>query len=1102
MRSFFSGSYDRKTPSPLVENKPKLDGSRKSLSPDLDEKPATSNSTLDVDIKTAETHDSVANKSVPTDLKEPKIEQKSAMESDTGVSKAVEDLENSELQTVSVGDEKSLQLDEERKAIAVPHNTTPEVPPKLEGVSDVDLNESTASTLDGPFEFIVDKITKDLHNEVIIADEKPGPDGTPCSEPEKLTSVPVMNEEKSAEENIVHTSVNDKKVLSPNEKSVFARLSSTTAMILQSIQKSAKSVSDVMHANARPLDAEVMKVGQAVKTGKAEDKNLQPDAPGIILDEKLSVDIAVSRSSVTATDKDISSSLAQTTETGSLGDNKREPSASISEDAAKAKAKTISYYDLEESFEDIVASLEKMEDEELVDVEEESLLLAEEPSGAPANGVTEVGQKLDEGRNGGQQENKESTGKRRSNNSVLSDNLKSFGGQMPTGGKDSTVCSARENEEANSRTVEIAMDLNSSKKVESSDRISVVGAQKIESLSEDVTNVSSIEPQKQVNTSMEKMIDSAASTGNLASNSNITSIKIDISVTDPVTDRFQPQGSSEPLVITHTAAQKSNPVMIVSPSPSSAVVISTNPSGKSTGSVSTVKGPSVPLAINAVVVSCGAKSPIVHSVTKSTVSCNTSVSSTPVSNKTTFVTFSGKSVQPVQVGTNTSKPRIGAPLTQRSATVPIGTKTYTVLSSSVKSAASVSLRNKGIPIGTKTVTVPPGTKSTPIASHGVGGWVSNSKSDPIISPSSNAPTSLVPSSTLTSPIPVTSVDTKPKLPCVPNPPSLDMKSPFFKPKISAKSSELSGSPSKSSTVVRVSVPPTNTSPKKDSQKDQPEKLADGGEKSAKTKADGTPSKGKTKVKKKKKLGKKGSKKTAGKEVEGVAAELKGVKSGGVKKKTKKEGKIKKKKIKDKIKNKVSSENKNSAKSSETVAQIITTSSKDVTVSMPQTIMTIETKDRPKGRQQHADSFNRTKRFINQSGVSPSGNTLNTFVPQAPQTFQPPQQPQLQPLVNAQQYLPNPQTFTPINPQPQVALVQQFPYGQQVFTNQGNSPGYATGFNALGTNTVFGLSPSMSAGYQQVTYYGSQPTNRLNGTNLQGTATNPNQSKEYQHLAWL
>ena len=1068
-------------------NKPKFDEAQKSLSPELDEKPAALNSTAAASEKAAaisppqtENHNDVDIKSPVGDIKGPLVEGKPVEEEKAAFSQEVGGVEMGKpnIETGSVrSDKNSLHQavpNEERKPVA-------DVPSGL-------------------------REEKNLDNKVNVEDEMRGLDTKVDLKLEKPAGVPEVSEEKSSDS--VHIPESDDKVSEAKKASVFDKLSSTTAMILQSIQKSSKPVTNVAQTNDRPLDVTTQKTNEDLADEKG-DKMEESVSTGVVLDEKPSIDVRISDTSVATAGRDILSPSAESAATENVGKDELEPSVSIVEDAAKAEAKTISYYDVEDTLDDIEASLDKMDDDvlmETLDIDEESLLLDETAdhlsTPGPTNGVSKMDldvmhQKTVEGSLKTKDEpagEKEIYCRQGSNNSVAHGQL--FG---------SLVSIANS---PDSKTLNGKSELNIGGSADGNDSVLAFQAQKSMSESEkDLTKGLIVRPENQNETSGEGTRDTlvvVTSTENLFSSSNAAIAKVDVLAASTDTQRPQPPKSLELLKPKGTPRQQQNPIVSVSPSEISRSITSTKPIVMTSGSGSAAKGHVSPV-IKATTVSSGTESATVPFVTKgSTLSGNTNISATSVSKATSFVAYSAKAGQPVPVATNNVTSSLGpvTTLSSENTSVPIGKKPPATLSTSLKTTATISLRNTGSPIGTKTVTVPLGTKTAPIATPGLSKSGICNTSESVVSSSSNAPASLGPKFKAPSSTPLALVDTKPKIPCVPNPPSLDMKSPFFKPELTTKAPNLIGSPSKSS-LAKVSETSTNSNPEGHPPQENPEPLTvHSAEKSAGATGNVTPSKKKAKVKKKKKIGKKGSKKAGKDGVENSDAGLKGVKSGGIKKKTKKDGKIKKKKLKNKLKNKELSADKSVVKSAENISQNATPNTQNITNNEQRNITIIASKDRSKSRQQQNDAVNRNTQFHNQNIPSPNVNAINNFVPQAHQTFQ--QQQQQQPLGSTPQYFSNQQTFVAISPPPQVASVPQFPYVQQVFTNQSNTLGYATGFGAFGTNAMFGMSPAaMSAGYQQVDYYSSQAGNQVNRTNLHGSMMNPAQSsKEYEHLAWL
>jgi len=1029
----------KKMSSPIVESKPKPDEAQKPASPELDEKPATFKSPASFEEKasptSAQTQDNndVLWKGIPENTSEPKVEdQKPELAQSVGDYK----VEKSNNSTNSIGSEKneillSVPPEEQKTANNVPHEEA------LEKV----VVQGGASVMDGK-EISVDVFA------VPCKDEVPGHDVKSVPDPGKVATVSSVMEEKLVDA----IEIGDKSGLA-EKPSVFSKLSHTTSLILQSLQKSWKPVSSEILAQSS-YDTKNLETKQN-ENSVLEEKVLQP--PKVGLEEK----------SGTAAREENSLLVPENGATESV--RKNEPEISNSGDAAKAKG--ISYYDIEENLDDLVASLDKIDDDCIVDpmdLDEESLLLddSDQPlSLAHGNHVAKIDVEMINARQSLKDEVLE-----RQKEIVCSqvpkkdDEVKMFGEKQAEG---NTVSSEKEFDTVShtilvdSGSLDSKLDFNGSTTVESNDRSISVKTQNSELGSGKDTTQSDVENTKK---ETKGAIDIVSSGRGLVS------------------------GPTKPSVTTN--APTLNPI---SKSQGSKIISGNELEAISTGAVA-------PSATSAIAISSVIKAPAVLPITKEAVpyaSANTGT--TPVCSKVTIgVTFGVKSSQSARVGTNRTTAPFGQVtiVSSKSTTVQIGTKTGTVVCTSLKTTTSPIVRNTGVLIGTKTITSPIISKTT-IATPGLSQSGDCNSPGPIIKSVPNTPVSVVVNITSTSSkSSLTVVDTRQKLLCVPNPPSLDMKSPFYKAKPTTKPSEISGSPSKPS-VTTANKPPTSTAAGGNVQKEKSGTVdPDSKEKVVSKTEDGTSLKTKTKIKKKKKLGKKASKKAGKDGAENVDTGLKGVKDGGVKKKTKKDGKLKKKKLKDKNKKKSLCENKNVETSSENVTHNITPNSQHVDTSEPQSISIVAPKDRPNARLNQSGSFNRNKQFQNQTVPPESVNMISSFVPQGHQTFQQ----QQQQIGNAQPYFSNQQTFVPVIAQPQVVPSSQFPYTQQVFAGQNNTLGYGTGFNSLGTNAMFGVNPMVVPGFQQVDYYGQQVSNQINGM---GSVKNPtSQPKEYQHLAWL
>ena len=1047
-------------PSPVVESKPKLDDSQNPVSPELDEKPATLKPPTLVDEKATPTSSSqtesnsdVLLKGVPESNSEPKVEDQKPE-----LAQSVGDLQvaKSNTDTNSVENEKdeihlSLPPEEQKTASNVAQEETLEKAVVQAGASVADGKEVSVDILAGP-----------------CKDKIPGPDAKPVSDPGKLATLPSVMEEKSADK----MEIGDKSDVA-EKPSVFSRLSQTTSLILQSLQKSWKPVSSEVLAHSTP-DSKSLETKQNQNSVVVE-KVLKPSI--VDLEEK----------SGAATREEVLLHEPENGATESLGKNR--PGVSDSGEAAKVKG--ISYYDIEENLDDLVASLDKMDDDGMVDpidLDEESLLLddSDQPlSFAHDNHVAKIDV---EAINARQSSKDEILDKQKeivcSQGHKRDEEVKSLGEKLAEG---STVCLEKELDRISrvgsidSGSLDSKLGFSESSSVKSNDGGISVKTQNSELGSGKGTTHSDVEgPKKET----KGVLDVVSSGEHLVSGPSKPDVTSNVPALNPVAKSQVCSSEQQTSVIQNVFSSQTSKVI----------------SGNKLGAVSS--GLVVPSTSNVVTVSSVTKPPAVPPVTKEAVlSGNTNASTAPVCSRgTTGVIHGVKSSQSARVGTS----RTAAPFGQvtivssKSTTVQIGTKTGTVVFTSLKTTTSPIVRNTGVLIGTKTVTSPLVTKAT-IATPGLRQSGGSNTPGPIIKSVPNTPISVAVTITSTSSkSPLTVVDARQKLLCVPNPPSLDMKSPFYKPKFTTKPPEVGGTPSKPS-VTTANEPPTSIAAGGNVQKVKSGTVdLDSKEKSVNKNDDGASPKNKTKVKKKKKIGKKASKKAGKDGAENVDSGLKGVKDGGVKKKTKKDGKLKKKKLKDKSKNKSLCENKNINKSSENVTQNITSNSQQGSTNEPQSISIIATKDRPKARLNHSDALNQNKQLHTPTAAPVSVNTISTFVPQGHQTFQPQQQ-----LVSAQPYFSNQQTFVPVIAQPQVVPSPQFPYQQQVFTGQSNALGYGTGFNSLGTNAMFGVNPMVIPGFPQGDYYGNQVANQINGMGTLGSVKSPaSQPKEYKHLAWL
>ena len=1116
--------------SPLVENRSRLNEVRKSLSPDLDEKPATSNVPKSSEGKGVETaakqtendadalgknlQDQQSNVEMNTEEQQETIPGQEKIASSQTILANEEKEATVEGSMVVEGESKQAVPVEDQKAVG--GATREGASAEAAEYKVYSTTETSGDLIEKPGDGRIDENLSVADKCIIAADEKPVSFITTSHTPQEPLSKQVANDEKAAEDGTV-LETDDKLNVAQAESqtrkaSVFSKLSSTTAMILQSIQKSSKPVVDVMQGSSKPDSSQEVQA-------ELDEKAMEPAEKKPVSDEK---------SPDTTCEADSKEPLPlENVEDGVSKGGVASESSPGKEN--EAKAKIISYYDMEETLEDIEASLDKMDEDgyyDTTDFDEESLLLDDTdnvPTDGPLNvttGDVSVGQvNITDGHVVDQK------------NMEQNITVKKAGESVGTGEKEMD----HENVVMTCGQV-LKTDLKGDSKGKTGDggNVGVLSTNgnagikvtcAVEGQGKDVEK-GRINGMECVNDTTKPSLVGQKSEGEASNEKVKDSPVLAASAARPV--------AGPKTVVTKSNAPESpgkqRTTHILSPDLSKNT--STASVTKTAGSVTTVGATSVPPVTTATTATSDSKSATTSIVTKTAKVVATTVS---VGANGASVTSGSKTAPSVKIGTRTTAisyrsvttsavrtttvpkttPALSGSVVPSATAVPIGTKTTPVLSASVRTAAFVAAKTTAVSISAKTLNAQFGTRETPVAVRVLSKPGVSNAPRPSISASVKGSISAGSDSKVASSLSPTVLDAKPKLPCVPNPPSLDMKSPFFKPKISAKLLGLSGSPSKSGRVpepqtggnivskqgkpVKESVPATTLAA------DSPEKTAatksNSTPKKSKTKVkdDGTPNKDKTKVKKKKKIGKKGSK-TDG--VENSEEKLKSTKDGGVKKKTKKDGKIKKKKLKNKIKNELLS-NPQGNVGTENVLQKNVVNTVATASNEHQNIAIIEMKDRPKMRPQQGDNFNRNKQFQNQNIANPNAHSMHSFVPQ-PQTFQQQQQhqQQQQPLANSQHYYPVQQQYVQLTAQPQVVaanVAPQFQYGHQIFPNQ--TLRYGTAFNALGTNTMF-VNPGVATGYQQMNYYGGQTANQPNGMNLQGTVTNAAQAKEYEHLAWL
>ncbi|XP_065071403.1 uncharacterized protein LOC135696061 [Rhopilema esculentum] len=358
-------------------------------------------------------------------------------------------------------------------------------------------------------------------------------------------------------------------------------------------------------------------------------------------------------------------------------------------------------------------------------------------------------------------------------------------------------------------------------------------------------------------------------------------------------------------------------------------------------------------------------------------------------------------------------------------------------------------------------------KPSIVSSPGVKATTSRVNTSQVVTPTKTSP-SLTESKSPT----LSETKGKPKLPCFPNPPSLDMKSPFFKPKASFTT--------KSTTVVTVTTSspvaksvanPTIVSSSKVISPNVKAHLGPDADEKSPVKLDGTETRKKGSVKKRK-IKKDGKK---------VAKKSKTVKPGESKQKGEKESK----KAKDKSgKKKV----KKKKKAEPTTEKAVIEKS-----NVPQTIETIAGTDRPKNKPQHTDQLNRNRKFPNQTNTQTRPPMPAVYFNQTQQYQQP---------VIGSQYLSNyvmPNAQTQIVPQ-NVAM-QPFQYGQQMYAPQVNQLAYTPQYTPSAVSPLY-PAQRPATGFQPTYYVDQTMASQTNNVNNELSLTNVGQSKEYAHLAWL
>lgn len=851
------------------------------------------------------------------------------------------------------------------------------------------------------------------------------------------------------------------------KSSVFAKLSATTTMILQSIQKSSKSI--VTNVTEKSLGDKAVGTGVEVKVendeklrGSSAVEAVSDEKPAVTgLDETCPAEAEVSQGEYVNANE--AEGIVASNDVGVKGESQ----------SNKAKVKVISYYDTEETFEDIEASLDKMDDDgysDSIDIDEEKLLMDEIEDFAT-----------------GKQSNVNANNKG-DNESMLE-------------------LQAKEEEIKSSDVFMKVSDTFSNDKIVSDGKILV----------ENALMESSTEPVVFEN----KIVNCAANV--VDRNRNDIDLKIDTE--SAVWANSQPDGTHKPNPNASVSpSHVSNPSLkTVQNEERTAQTVETNANAKGTILNSGTKSPSVPSSPNSIKVTSPTHVTKVSNFSVAvTVSAGSKATVAPFGRRTSNVsavstsaiaTAKNSAVNAVELKTasvtNGNKMTILSHGSAKLTSEPTFSATAVSLGSTTTASDSANFAKA--PIGKNTIQF--GTKPDAPIDSKIG--VSNVGISNLITPT----TSSISFSSEALPKSTNLAGEKPKLPCFPNPPSLDMKSPFFRPKLGTKVQQTpnaSVSPAKTTSLgsTRVSkVCNNNESMGKapsvqqkgvssGQQSMQPGKsgaTTDSPKKEAKKKSDGTPSKEKTKEKKKKKLKKKGSKKA-----DGVPSgkDLKGAKDGGVKKKGKKDGKVKKKKkLKDKIKGEGLS-NIGVNKSSESILMNnnALNAAPQVLNTGPQNIAIIATKDRTKLKPSQLEkNFSRNTQFQSQTIAPANTQAMHCYPPLQAQNFQ--QQQQQQPLDNSRffgvQQQPQ-QSFVPVQqPQPPNATP-QFQYGQLLITNQLNPLLYTTSFNAA-VDPMCGT-PGITTGYQPMenSYYGDQTGNQLHTMNPQASL----HQKEYAHLAWL
>ena len=898
-----------------------------------------------------------------------------------------------------------------------------------------------------------------------------------------------------------------------NESSVFGKLSSTTTMILQSIQNSAKPVGQITQSLGKSCD----------------DRTLEG-----LLDEKA------------PHDGEAMTAITSLSTTAALEEEPEYEGDADPDKDGKTKTTMISYYDIEETFQDLEASLDKMDEGDgymdSIDLDEESLLMddTEDPTNASLRtadskrnvnvalettaeqeNLSEVN--VNQTRSDGQKRAVVIEGKTAAEKAAIgkAESLNKKVAKTPeisieNRGKTIIVSNVKKSEtevkdEASAKLSTEGIEL--SARSISDISVEMLAAKSNEAkrlvnprplLSEDSKNVvdagkQSLRPEgitslcKASNPSIKRTLTTASGARTDGSQANLKG-----TVATPVAKiAFVSSGASTVVPLDKKAAAvtpipSSTPIgMKASVAKSAPVSVSAVSTGAKAifSSFGTRTNPT-PIA------SAGAKA---ASVARTTIAATTRSGVFPVGVQT-FVSLDAKTNPYACIGSNAtivSSGPISNPVPTAAKKANVGAKIVTAPTGSRSTATSIGGRSAQTTIGTKMATASLGPKSvTPMLGKRAGrhkvspNAVSAIKTPVLLSPENKTGT------TRYSGLP----DEKSNLPCFPNRPSLDMKSPFFKPKTATKIvSDTSGPPSKDPvSSARVSESQTSTETgagvnltrATSTRPDQPtlphgplstESLT----KDSGTKKDGK-SKEKAKGKKKKKLGKKGCKSTEGGK---TGKDLKGAKNGGIKKKTKKEGKGKKKKLKDKVKKDILSNK------GEQVINLSEKSLQNLNMTNRQSIGII-TKDRTKTRPHQTENFSRSEQLQNRNILPSNANPVLGYAPRAPPSFQ-----QQQPPVNNSHFFNLPQQpYAPMAAQPHIAanVAPQVQFGQQLLPNQ-LSPLDYTGFNVVGNNAMF-VTSGIATGYQQMNtvYYGGQTGSSINGSIPQTSL----QSKEYAHLAWL